>query len=170
MTKPPSDSVTTARAWLLAQRAKGAVCPCCDQLSKQYLREFNKSMAYVLLLVVRYYRKRPAQEWLHIPSFIAEQAAGAPRRAAAVRGDWAKMVHWGLLEKKLGVRKDLSPRLGYYRLTDRGRRFALRKLMIPSHILIYNRQKLPYPAPRMITIDDALKTAFSYDELMRTRG
>ena len=166
-TKLHTDSITAARAWLLARRPKGAVCPCCDQFSKQYARPFTKSMAYVLLLVARYYRTHSAKEWLHIPSFIAEMAAGTPRRAAAVRGDWAKMVHWGLLEQKSGVRTDLSPRLGYYRLTDRGRKFALRKLMVPSHVLIYNKQKLPYPAPRMITIDDALKKAFSYAEIMQ---
>ena len=168
MSKLKSDSIAVARAWLLGQRAKGATCPCCDQYVRQYLRPLTKSMAYVLLLLARYYRTHSIKEWLHVPSFIAEVVA-KPRRAAAVRGDWAKLIHWGFLEKQVGRRADGSSRLGNYRLTARGRQFALGVLKVPSHVLIYNKVKLPYPAPRMITIKEALKKDFNYDELMSTK-
>jgi hypothetical protein len=158
-----SDSIATVREWLLRKRGTGVTCPCCDQFVKLYRRPFTRSMAYVLLLLARYYRKHSPKEWLHVPSFIAEQAASNPRRAAAVRGDWAKMVHWGLIEKKPSGR----PYLGYYRLTEKGRQFAQRTLKIPSHVYIYNKVKLPFPSSQLISINDALKHAFSYAEIMR---
>ena len=154
-------SLAEARAWLHRHRDQGVICPCCDQFVKRYARPFTRSMAYVLLILARYYRKHSTKEWLHVPSFIAEQTASNPRRAAAVRGDWAKMVHWGLIEKKTSGR-------GLYRLTDRGRQFAQRTLKIPSHVFIFNKEKLPFPAPRLISINDALRHAFNYAEIMRS--
>ena len=65
-----------------------------------------------------------AAEWLHVPSYIAEMVADHPRRAAAVRGDWAKLKFWGLIEEKPDVRDDGSPRVGYWRMTPLGRQFV----------------------------------------------
>jgi hypothetical protein len=155
-----------AKRWLRARFEKGAGCPCCHQFVKLYRRPFNKSMAFVLLLLARYYRTAHVEEWLHVPSYIAEVAADNPRRAAAVRGDWAKMKLWGLIEEKPGARDDGSPRVGYYRMTDLGRRFVNRALRVPSHVYIYNGAPLPRVVTEMITIDEALGKDFSYAEIM----
>ena len=131
----------------------------------------NKSMAYVLLLLARYYRRADVQpdEWLHVPSYIAEMAASNPRRAAAVRGDWAKMKLWGLIEEKPGTRDDGSSRMGYYRMTDLGRQFVARAVRIPAYVYIYNGEPLKRPGrpvEELITIDEALGKDFSYAEIM----
>jgi hypothetical protein len=118
--------------------------------------------------MARYYRRIEVKqdEWLHVPSYIAEVAVGNPRRAAAVRGDWAKMKFWGLIEEKPDVRADGSPRVGYWRMTQLGRQFVAREVKVPSHVYIYNGEPLQRSVENQITIDDALTTEFSYAEIM----
>jgi hypothetical protein len=161
-------SLEDAKKWLRSHFGKGATCPCCHQFVKLYKRPFNKSMAFVLLLIARYYRRIDVKpdEWLHVPSYIAEVAVGNPRRAAAVRGDWAKLKFWGLIEEKPETRKDGSPRVGYWRLTPLGNQFVGRAVKVPSHVYIYNGEPLHRAVEEQITIDDALGTNFSYAEIM----
>jgi len=155
-----------AKRWLRARFGKGAACPCCNQFVKLYKRPFNKSMAYVLLLMSCYFRGDPVEEWLHVPSYIAEMVADHPRRAAAVRGDWAKLKFWGLIEEKPETRDDGSPRVGYWKLTALGRQFVARQVKVPSHVYLYNGEPLHRAVEEQITIDDALGTEFSYEEIM----
>ena len=77
------------------------------------------------------------------------------------------MKLWGLIEEKPGTRDDGSPRVGYYRMTELGRRFARREVKVPAHIFIYNGEPLRRMVSEEITISDALGTDFSYDEIMR---
>jgi hypothetical protein len=154
-----------AKQWLRDRFERGAPCPCCTQFVKLYKRAFNSSMAYVLLIVYRHFRSNPI-EWLHVPSYIAKTASGNPRLAAAVRGDWAKMKLWGLIEEKPGTREDGSPRVGYYRITEIGRRFARNETRIPSHVYIYNGEALGRLVTDDISIVDAISHEFDYNELM----
>jgi hypothetical protein len=160
-------SLEDAKKWLRTNFTKGATCPCCHQFVKLYKRPFNKSMAYVLLLIACYFRGDAVDEWLHVPSYIAEMVSDHPRRAAAVRGDWAKLKFWGLIEEKPEKRDDGSPRVGYWRLTPLGNQFVKRQVKVPSHVFIYNGAPLPKRASDdLITIDDALGTEFKYSEIM----
>lgn len=159
-------SLEDAKKWLRVRFGKGATCPCCAQFVKLYKRSLSKSSAYVLLLMECYFRGDSVEEWLHVPSYIAEMVSDNPRRAAAVRGDWAKMKFWGLIEEKPDVRADGSPRVGYWKMTQLGRQFARRQVKVPAHIYIYNGELLPRTVEEMITIDDALGKDFSYAEIM----
>jgi len=164
-----ADDKTTlvdAKKWLRVRFGKGATCPCCNQFVKLYKRSLSKSSAYVLLLMECYFRGDSVEEWLHVPSYIAEMVSDNPRRAAAVRGDWAKMKFWGLIEEKPDVRADGSPRVGYWKLTPLGRQFARRQVKVPAHVYIYNGASLPRVVEEMVTIDDALGKDFSYAEIM----
>lgn len=159
-------SLEDAKKWLRARFGKGATCPCCNQFVKLYKRSLSKSSAYVLLLISCYFRGDQVEEWLHVPSYIAEMVADHPRRAAAVRGDWAKLKFWGLIEEKPGERKDGSPRVGYWKMTPLGRQFVARQVKVPAHVFIYNGEPLKRTVEDLITIDDALGTEFSYAEIM----
>ena len=161
-----TTTLEDAKKWLRARFGKGASCPCCNQFVKLYPRKLTKSMAYVLLLMECYFRGDPVEEWLHVPSYIAEMVSDHPRRAAAVRGDWAKMKYWGLIEEKPDVRADGSPRVGYWKLTPLGRQFVKREVKVPSHVYVYNSEALQRSVEEQITIDDALGTEFSYAEIM----
>jgi len=163
----PKTTLVAAKKWLRARFGKGAACPCCNQFVKLYKRRMSKSMAYVLLLMESYFRGDIVDEWLHVPSYISEMVADHPQRAAVIRGgDWAKLKLWGLIEEKQDVRKDGSPRVGYWKLTPLGRQFARRQVKVPGHVYIYNGEPLQRVVEEQITIDDALGTEFNYDEIM----
>lgn len=155
-------SLNSARAWLSERLDAGAECPCCGQLAKVYKRKLNGAMAYVLLLIAR----RDGDDWIHVPSYINAHEK-RPGVAAAIRGDWAKLVHWGLLEELLGERPDGSTRVGYYRITERGRRFARGKLRVPRHIWIYDGRVLEHKDTETVSIREALGDKFDYSELMK---
>lgn len=162
-------SLEEAKVWLRERFGKGATCPCCNQFVKLYKRSFNYSMAVVLLLMERYYRRVgvSAEEWLHVPSYITEAVAYHPRGAVAIRGgDWAKMKYWGLIEEKPETRDDGSPRAGFWRMTPLGRQFATRATTVPSHVYVYNGELFQKIVEDQITIDDALGTNFNYSEIM----
>ena len=165
---PRAPRLEDAKKWLRTRFNKGATCPCCHQFVKLYRRPLSKSMAYVLLLIASYYRGDVVDEWLHVPSYIAEMVSDHPRRAAAVRGDWAKMKLWGLIEEKPESRADGNPHVGYYKLTDLGRRFVKREVKVPGHVYIYNGEPLRRAVSDEVTIDDALGKDFSYAEIMGT--
>jgi len=163
----PKTTLVAAKKWLRARFDKGASCPCCNQFVKRYKRPMNKSMAYVLLLMECYFSGDAVDEWLHVPSYISEMVADNPQRAAVIRGgDWAKLKLWGLIEEKPDVRKDGSPRVGYWKMTPLGRQFARRQVKVARHVFIYNGEPLQRTVEEMITIDDALGTEFNYDEIM----
>jgi len=160
---PQKTSVADAKAWLRNNVNKGAYCPCCTQLAKVYKRKLNSSMAFVLLLVHRY----EGSDWLHVPSYINTQVHH-PGVAAAVRGDWAKLTHWGLLEEQPNQeRADGSTRVGNYRITANGRAFAQNRIRVPRHIWIYDGHALNRTDGATVSIVEALGDTFNYAELMR---
>jgi len=155
-----------ARAWLSARLDKGAECPCCSQLAKIYRRPINSSMAYVLILIER--RFREAQDWLHVPSYLNELGL-EPKVAAAIRGDWAKLVHWGLLVEMPGERPDGSTRVGFYKITESGIEFVRDNKRVPKYVYIYDGAVLPRECEEMVSIQDALAEKFDYSKLMGWR-
>lgn len=162
---PNRTTLAMAKAWLRAQVNDGAHCPCCTQFAKVYKRKLNSSMAYVLVLVDRY----PGSDWLHVPSYINSQVSHAGV-AAAVRGDWAKLTHWGLLEEQPNQeRADGSSRVGYYKITERGRLFVQCQLRVDRHIWLYDGRPLSRPGGPTVSIIEALGDRFNYAELMAAR-
>lgn len=162
-----SGDLGMLRAWTQdAARSKdGAACPCCDQIAKVYRRSITSSMAYALLLIERHYRMVPLSTWLHVPEYLSEVSAiGAPVRG----GDWAKLRYWSLIEPKDGVvRDDGSPRVGFYRLTELGRLFALNLTTVARYAYVYNGALLKLDQSKQLGIVDALGKGFDYDELMQ---
>jgi hypothetical protein len=63
-----------------------------------------------------------------------------------------------------GEREDGSARNGYYKITKKGYDF-IRGARVPSHTFIYNGNQRGF-TESTITINQALKSSFSYDELM----
>jgi hypothetical protein len=123
-------------------------------------RKLNKQMVYALVLIYRELHEK--NEWLHVPSYLHKTAATGP----TVRGgDWAKLVHWGLITAKAGERADGSKRVGFYRLTDKGRAFVESKIKVPKHVFLY-AERFVGTSSEMVSILDASKAFFDYRELM----
>lgn len=150
--------------WLEEHLDDGVECPCCGQFAKVYKRKLNGAMAFVLLLIHR----RKGTDWVHVPSYINAKVRN-PAIAAAVRGDWAKLTHWGLLDALEGERPDGSKRIGYYKITTKGRRFANKQSKVSKHIWFYNREPTDQVDDEMVSIVDALGDKFNYSELMAAK-
>lgn len=170
------------RTWLKNHIDKGAECPGCNQLVKLYKRRLNKSMAAVLILIYRWDRDRTKAlenrtatadqliPFVHVPSLIAELGGQNPRQAAALRGDFAKLKHWGMLEGMPVKRGDGSKRSGYHQITELGRQFVRGEITAPAYVWIYNEAVITTrPVLEMITIREALKTTFNYQDLIDGR-
>lgn len=155
-----------AKEWLRARFEKGADCPCCGQFVKLYKRSLTSTMAYGLVLIARYFEAQPGEEWLHVNEYLGRVCG--PELDARIRGDVAKLAHWGLIEREIGSREDGSDRTGYWRITDLGRDFAMGRGSIPKYVYLYNQRPITRSDPdrATITIRDALRDKFNYSELM----
>lgn len=157
-----TSTVGEAKEFLRKNFQRGVGCPCCKQFVKQYKRPMTSSMAWAFLLVYRHMKANPQLEWLHVQNFLKPLPIPA---AVANTGDFSKLKHWGLIEEKLGIRDDLSSRVGYYRVTDKGRMFAEGKLTVPKRVKLYNQEFFGFEG-NDITIQDALGKRFDFNEIL----
>jgi hypothetical protein len=136
---------------------EGHACPCCAQFAKKYKRKLPSASAKVLIAV---YRENGHGEYVFLPDLLDRMTG------TAHQGGYGTLSHhWGLLEQMPGARPDGSKRVGWWRLTDLGKRFVLREVRVPQYANIYADRCLGFHGNR-ITIEDALGTKFNYRELM----
>jgi hypothetical protein len=161
----PLDAVTLsyARQWLTAHVQDGASCPCCTQFAKVYARTITSSMAYALVMIYKRPVTEGESEYFHVPDYLSRVCKLGPTTRG---GDWAKLVAWGLLEEREGVRDDGSSRTGFYKITDLGKSVARGEVAVPKHALIYNGTLLRLDDTKSVTISEALGKKFDYSELM----
>lgn len=157
-------TLADAKQWLRDRVDDGAECPCCTQFAKIYKRKLTSSMAYALMLIVKW-SPGNKDDYIHIPSFLSTHTTSATVRG----GDWAKLVHWEILEAQEGERDDGSSRVGCYRVTELGYKFAAGSVSVPKYVYIYNQRKMrrASDSTEVITIHDAIGDNFSYRELMQ---
>ncbi len=149
-----ATTLKQAKDWLRLRADKGARCPCCKQYVKIYKRVLGSQMARWLIWLVRTWEKLPlGTQWVDI------------RQAPVRGGDYAKLIHWGLIEQKQNDDEKDTKDSGLWRPTHRGIDFVCRRIMVPSHVYLYDNIKLK-EEPRKIMIDDALGKKFSYSDLM----
>lgn len=160
------QTVLEAKQLLRARFDEGAPCPCCNQLVKRYKRKLNSSMAYVLLLIRKFFAENPAAPGLHVPSYINSLGL-RPQVAAAVRGDWAKLQYWDMIRPAGARRADGSPRTGHWNITATGVAFAHGEVVAPQYVYVYNGESWPVRDAKGVTIRECLKDKFNYEELMR---
>lgn len=141
----------------------GVYCPCCSQLVKIYERDITGSMAYVAILIHRYFLHNQGEGWLHVPEYLSNMSV----IGAAVRGgDWVKLRYWKIIEEKPEEkRKDGSNRAGFYRITPTGISFVKGEIKVPKSILIYNDKFIKY-GKGTVSIHDCLGKKFDYSALM----
>lgn len=158
---PTMDTtVEAAKQFLRDNREEGAICPCCDQYVRLYRRKITSAMAYGLILPHRR-SINFGDHWIHVENYL-KSLNDIP---ASIRGDIAKLRHFGLIEAKQEDREDGSSRNGYYRMTGRGMSFVRDTLSVPEAVFIYNN-KVEGHSEDQINIHGALGNKFNYDELM----
>lgn len=105
-------------------RAKGKqVCPVCAHKAEILPRSVSGSMARVLVLWAREWGGR----WVHVKRALIE--IGLKKEAEG--GSFAKLHHWGLIERD-------DDRRGYWRVTPKGIRYARGEIKISRTLLTLN--------------------------------
>lgn len=138
---------------------EGIECPCCRQYVKLYKRKLNSAMAYVLVMM-----DRAPTGYFHVENWLKTQ-----NTPASLRGDFPKLHYWGLIEAKEATREDGSPRVGYYRITEKGRKFVHGLIEVPARAQLFNQKFYGYDGDP-ISIKQALGDKFNYEELMGSKG
>ena len=152
-----------AKAQLMRDRFEGVVCPCCEQYAKVYKRTITASMALWLIWLVQSYRRE--KRWYHVRECLPFFARSKKAAGTAYTGDYAKLLHWGLL-RQCTEEVEGKKSSGLWKPTRKGYRFALGRITVPRHAYLYDGHCIELSGPA-ITITDALGTKFDYEKLMR---
>lgn len=125
-------------------------CPCCGRFVKAYAKKLSATMvAYLIEFVAAYMRSR---DWVDVTTLPAYQTAKQ-------RGDYAALIHWGLLKAKEGEKALFQP-------TKDGYDFMRGTIQVPTHCFQFNGEIFGFSAT-MIEVRETLGDKFDYDELMK---
>jgi len=142
---------------------EGVECPCCKQYVKLWKRKLNSSMAHGLILISKKLNGVNTEDWFNMEDYFKELPV-----PATLRGDMPKLRHWGLLEKKDGVKEDGNKNVGLYKITNKGMLFVTGLITVPERSKLYN-QKFYGHEGEFINIETALGNKFNYGELIWTK-
>lgn len=130
---------------------EGVICPCCEQLAKQYSRKFTASMAVGLISL--YNQAKSTYNPIHIKKIKLVNG-----------GEFAQMKRWELIADSKN--EDTTKRTsGLWNITSKGIDFVNNRIQIPMYCDTYNGQTLGF-SREMTTIKQALGNKFDYSELM----
>lgn len=129
-------------------KPKGITCPCCKQYAKIYNRKLNSAMAYSLILVVKYFKYNPEQEWVHVERYLSKKTRAT---------DFYKLRFWGLIEE--------GAQSGHWKVLPKGVAFATNQITVAKKVAIYNNEFLD-ESDDQTTIIDSLGDHFDFGELM----
>jgi hypothetical protein len=141
------------------QNLKGHYCKSCGQYVKVYKRKITSAMAYALILI--YKKNQKDYNYFHVEDYL--KSLNIP---STIRGDFPKLRFWGLIEKITGRRADGNKRVGFYRITDKGKNFINGKVSVKKFCLIYNNKSQGFIGED-VTFKDTLKQKFDYNQLIR---
>ena len=147
-----NSTVKQAKQFLRDNYIKGTKCPCCDQNVKLHPFKLTSGVAAVL---IKFYKERD-KGWINpIKEFKTNN------------GNYAKLRHWGFLEKKSENDNPKIKSSGLWRITPTGILFATNKIDVQEKVKLYNNQYFGREGD-WITIKDALGTKFDFEELMNS--
>lgn len=133
-------------------------CGCCGGATKLYRRKLNSGMAAAACWL-----------WANHGTDFAHLAKEASWLVIRNR-DYAKLEVWNLIEQK--PNDDRTKRTsGIWKLTDRGRDFALRRIQVASHAFLRSPGNILEGWEDTSTdVVASLGRHFNYTELMRGEG
>lgn len=143
------QTIKEAKQHLRENWVKGVNCACCGQFVKRYSYKLNVSIA--VTLIEMYNLKK---EWVHVNTEISPTSGGY----------FSLAQHWKLIYQKPLEGEDKKGS-GYWALTDKGRDFVLNRIIVPTHVHMFDGRVLGF-AEEHTSIVEALGKKFSYSELM----
>lgn len=139
--------------WSSVIKGDGGHCPCCDRWGKIYPRTFNSTMARSLIWLATWNRDGG---WCDVPNT-------APK--AIVRTNQLPTTRWWGLSERQPSGDSNKKNSGWWRVTERGNRFARGMITIPKKVFTYNGEVLYFDSS-LIHIRDAFDTSFDYERVM----
>ena len=144
-----NTTLKEVKAYLRENVEEGVDCPACTQLVKLYKRKINSGMAVSLIKMYR----SAGLEWQHIPTTIPAKSR-----------EEGKLRYWGLVEEEMERRED-GGRAGWWRVTEKGRDFALGRITVPKYARVFDAKLFALEGEE-VGIREALGDKFDYNELM----
>lgn len=156
MSLPDSTPLGEARDWLRERVEHGEVCPLCKQNAQVYRWTLYSTAAKALIL---FHRLGAANDFVHSSRLKEYGHTG--------QGDASRLRTYGLAEQMPGEAPDGNPRNGLWRFTQLGHDFVHERATVQKYVYVYDGRVMRRDGPP-ITIREALRDRFSYDELMGT--
>ena len=154
---PDFETLAESKQFLRENWEKGTTCPCCKQVVKQYKRKMHSAMG--VMLIQFYKLSNETGDWVHVSDLYRKG------NKVTTSADYAYLRYWKLLEKKPEDEDQDKKSNGYWRITQRGKEFAMGSRKELSHILLYNGGFYGLSG-ELVDIEDVLGDKFSYKELM----
>lgn len=145
--------VCACRTFVMQNRDEGVTCPACDQFAKVYPWSLYSTAARALVLLYQLGADT---------DYVASRALKDLGHKG--QGDCSRLHKWGLVTEERSRRED-GGRSGYWKLTERGVRFAQGRDQVPKRLYVYNNEVIDADGP-LITLADALGEPFDYSRLM----
>jgi hypothetical protein len=143
-------SIEQAKEFLYNNFEKGTTCPCCNKNVKLYKVKLTAGMVSVL---IKFYKARE-KGWIHpIKDF------------KTVNGDYAKLRHWGFLEKNNFNNDPTIKASGLWMITNVGISFIKGETYVPQKVMLYNNKFYGFDGDT-VGVKEALGTKFNFEELM----
>lgn len=145
------ETIKEGKSYLRQNFKNGISCPCCGQFVKQYKRKLNSVMARGLIKLVN------LERGFHHVGKILINTTGS--------GDFSKLKYWGLIEEKENFDKTKKAS-GFWKITEKGVRFAKGEIYLPKYVNIYNTNFLGFSKDKT-DIVESLGNKFNYNELIK---
>jgi hypothetical protein len=153
-------TIEEGKEYLRNNYKKGVICPCCGQFVKLYKRKLNSSMARTLILLYRKSKLNLDVEYFHIYNDLLGVDFGIGG------SELSKLKYWGMVDE---LEKDpnntKSRTSGYWKITEKGKKFVKIELKVSKYVLLYNSQFRGFEGSQ-ININESLGNKFNYQELM----
>lgn len=149
-----NSTVAQAREYVAERLEEGVTCPACHRHAQRYRRKINAGMARAMVLLYREHMR--GHEWVMLRSVLLRERTHT--------GDYAYLVHWGLLEAA-DERLEDGNSAGFWRLTESGRAFVAHGLKVPKYVHLYNGQLQTVSGPQ-IGIAECIGDTFNLRELI----
>lgn len=122
----------------MVRQGDEVICPCCARTAKARRRSFSPAMASFAVWVVRAYRGEPLD--------VNEWAGEHPKLARG--GDYAKALHWGLVERVDGKEARWRPTL-------KGTKWARGQILVHRAVVLWRNNPLEFTGA-LVGIKDVL--------------
>ena len=171
---PPYLSTEDAERMLKAAPHK---CEACGTRFPVRKRIFNSMMARQLLALASFdhtdpdnvgmFRVIDGVVWVHAPTYLPtltyKKKNGDEK---PLDRECGKLKYWRVTVKRRGKKHDKNPERGYYAVTGRGFKVADGQIRLPKFILTKRREGCIGVYGKRITIDEAFKTHFHYQDFI----